>query len=182
MSDAEEIPKNIVLIGFMGSGKSTVGRDLHQRLGYPLVDMDQTIERAEGRKIAAIFAQEGEAVFRDMETALLQKLAAPGGDRTIISTGGGVVARAENRELLRRLGYVVWLDAPLELIDERTGKSRDRPLLNDGKRDEKIRSLLEQRRPWYRETAHLRVDVADLECHEVATGILESARYFFARS
>ena len=78
-------PENIVLIGFMGCGKSTVGRELHQRLGYPLVDMDQVIEQRAGKSITNIFADDGEAVFRDMETALLKELNDPAAPRRIIS-------------------------------------------------------------------------------------------------
>src|SRR6188768_2384745 len=106
MNESQTPPKNIVLIGFMGSGKSTVGRELHHRLGYPLVDMDHVIEQRAHKPITAIFADEGEEKFRDMETWLLEELGDPAGPRRIISTGGGVVGRAGNRALLRKLGYV----------------------------------------------------------------------------
>ncbi len=173
-------PKNIVLIGFMGSGKSTVGRVLHQRLGYPLMDMDSVIERRAGKPITDIFAAEGEAAFRDMESALLEELTvSPPGERRIISTGGGVVVREGNRGLLRKLGYVVWLHAPMGVILERTGKNRDRPLLHSDDPAAKVRALMAERKPWYEETAHLKVDTTGLDCDELATGILESARYFF---
>lgn len=168
-----------MLIGFMGCGKSTVGRELQQRLGYPLVDMDQVIEQREGRPITRIFEQDGEAAFRGMESRLLEELADPTAPRRIISTGGGVIGRAENRGLLRRLGYVVWLDAPPATIFERTAKNRSRPLLQTEDPEARIRSLLAERIPLYQETAHLRLDTAGLSCSEAATGILESARYFF---
>ncbi len=179
MNLEESPPRNIVLIGFMGSGKSTVGRVLHKRLGYPLLDMDSVIEQRAGKPITEIFAQQGEAAFRDMETALLEELMERTADRRIISTGGGIVVREGNRPLLRKLGYVVWLHAPVEVILERTGKNRDRPLLHTVDPAERVRTLMEERKPWYRETAHLRVDVAGLDCDELASGILESARYFF---
>jgi shikimate kinase len=181
MNETGNLPENIVLIGFMGSGKSTVGRELHQRLRYPLVDMDQVIEQRMGKPITAIFAEEGEEAFREMETAVLKELAEPGAPRRIISTGGGVVGRAENRLLLRELGYVVWLDAPLAVILERTGKSRIRPLLHTEDPAERIRDLMEQRLPLYQETAHLKLDTAGLDSGELATGILECARYFFTQ-
>jgi shikimate kinase len=172
-------PKNIVLVGFMGSGKSTVGRELHHLLGYPLVDMDQTIEQRAGKPITAIFADSGEEAFRELETGLLRELAAPDAPRRIISTGGGVVGRPENRELLRKLGYVVWLKAPVEVLLERTGRNRDRPLLHTENPRARIEALLGIREPWYREAAHLEVDTHGLDSGEIATGILESARYFF---
>ncbi len=181
MNESTTPPKNIVLIGFMGCGKSTIGRELHQRLGYPLVDMDQTIEERAGKPITAIFAEDGETAFRDMETALLRELNEPGAPRRIISTGGGVVGRKENRDLLRELGYVVWLDAQSAVILERTSKNRNRPLLETEDPAAMIEALMEKRRPLDQETAHLKLDTAGLECDEVATGILECARYFFTQ-
>lgn len=179
MNESTTPPKNIVLIGFMGCGKSTVGRELQQRLGYPLVDMDQTIEERAGKPITAIFADEGEAAFRDMETELLLELNDSEAPRRIISTGGGVVSRAKNRVLLRELGYVVWLRAPSSAILERTAKNRSRPLLQTEDPAAKIEALMAERQPLYQETAHLMLDTAGLCSGEVATGILECARYFF---
>lgn len=179
MNESVTPPKNIVLIGFMGSGKSTVGRELHQRLGYPLVDMDQVIEQRARKSVAAIFADEGEEAFRNAETRLLEELNDPTGPRRIISTGGGVIGRAENRKLLRQLGYVVWLNAPMAVILERTSKNRDRPLLHTADPAAKIEALIDVRKPLYEETAHLKVETLGLDCGELATGILESARYFF---
>lgn len=179
MNSLETPPKNIVLIGFMGCGKSTVGRELHQLLGYPLVDMDAEIEESAGMPITDIFAKEGENGFRARETGLLTTLAAPDAPRRIISTGGGVVVRPENRPLLRKLGYVVWLHAPADVILERTGRHNHRPLLHAEDPAARIRMLLDERMPWYEETAHLKVDTAGLDCREIAGGILESARYFF---
>lgn len=180
MNESQTPPKSIVLVGFMGSGKSTVGRALHQRLGYPLVDMDQWIEQRARKSIAAIFADEGEQAFRDMETSLLEELDDPAAPRRIISTGGGVIGREENRVLLRRLGYVVWLHAPMEVILERTAKNRERPLLHTDDPTAQIVALMEARKPLYEEVAHLRIETAGLDSNELATGILESARYFFS--
>lgn len=180
MSESKHPPENIVLIGIMGSGKSTVGRELHLRLGYPFLDMDQEIERRAGKSIAGIFADDGEEHFRDLETRLLGELSAGGDPRRIVSTGGGVVGREENRRLLRSLGYVVWLDAPLPVILERTGKTRHRPLLQTADPEAKLRELLAKRGPLYQETAHLKLDTAGLDSGEIASGILECARYFFS--
>jgi shikimate kinase len=179
MKPSSTPPENIVLIGFMGCGKSTVGRELHHRLGDPLMDMDQIIEQRVGKPITAIFADEGESVFRDMETALLRELSDPAAPRRIISTGGGVVGRAENRTLLRNLGYVVWLHAPAAVILKRTAKNQNRPLLHTGDPAARIQALMEEREPLYQETAHLKLDTAGLRCGELATGILECTRYFF---
>ncbi len=174
--------QNIVLIGFMGCGKTTIGRELHQRLGYPFVDMDQVIEQRQGESIPEIFARQGEGVFRDLESRLLRELAVSPLLRQIISTGGGVVERDENLQVLRRLGYVVWLSAPPEVILERTSKTRNRPLLQGDDPSIRIRDLLRRRTPRYQSVAHLEVDTHGLEFSEIAGGILESARYFFSRS
>lgn len=179
MNELELPPKNIVLIGFMGCGKTTVGRELHQRLGYPLIDMDQIIENRAGKPITTIFAEDGEPAFRNMETELLRELCHPATSRRIISTGGGVVCRKENRDMLRQLGYVVWLHAPTAVILERTGKNRERPLLATDDPAAKIEVLMAERKPLYAETSHIKIETAGLDSDELATGILESARYFF---
>lgn len=169
--------KNIILIGFMGTGKSTIGRNLSQTFGYPLIDTDNFIVEQDGRSIPQIFEEEGEQAFRDMETKLLQSLNRHTGH--IIATGGGIIGRPENRQLLRKLGYVVWLIArPAEIL-ERTSRNSNRPLLNNEDPKKTIRDLLEIRTPLYRDTAHLGIETDNLSFDEVATGIIESARYYF---
>jgi shikimate kinase len=163
----------------MACGKSTLGRELHHRLGYPLMDMDQIIEARSGKTIAAIFTDDGEPAFRDMETTLLRELHDPSAQRRIISTGGGVVGRAENRSLIKSLGYVVWLDAPARVILDRTRKHHHRPLLNTQDPTTQILTLMEHRRPLYQECAHLKLDTTCLGYVDLATGILECSRYFF---
>ncbi len=180
MNPADGIPKNIVLIGLMGCGKSTIGRKLQTLLGYPLVDTDQLIEEKAGTSIAEIFARRGEPYFRELESAVLQELSAPGTPRRIIATGGGIIGRKANRKLLSQLGYVVWLQAPVEVILQRTGRNRDRPLLQTENPREKIERLLAERSPLYHEIADLELETAGLETEEIACGILESARYHFA--
>lgn len=180
MNPADGIPKNIVLIGLMGCGKSTIGRKLQTMLGYPLVDTDQLIEEKAGTCIAEIFARRGEPYFRELESAVLQELSAPGTPRRIIATGGGIIGRKANRKLLSQLGYVVWLQAPVEVILQRTGRNRDRPLLQTENPREKIERLLAERSPLYHEIADLELETAGLETEEIACGILESARYHFA--
>lgn len=181
MNQTPGAPENIVLIGFMGCGKSTVGRELQHRLGYPLVDMDTEIEKQAGKPITRIFSDDGEERFRDLETALLRELASDPSMHRIVSTGGGVVGRPENRELLRDLGFVVWLKAPPAVILERTSRNRDRPLLHGDNPEQKITTLLDAREPLYRETSHLQIDTSGLDSAELSTGILESARYYFCQ-
>lgn len=148
--------KNIVLAGFMGTGKSTVGGILARRLGFRLVDMDERIEQRAGRRISEIFARDGEAEFRRMESELARELS--GGEEQVIAAGGGVVLNPANVELLGRTGVVVCLTASADTILKRVEKSGHRPLLDEGGKAERIRSLLAQRRdlyaalPWQVET------------------------------
>jgi shikimate kinase len=172
--------QHIILIGFMGCGKSTVGRELKRMLGYAWVDTDAVIEAQAHCSISDIFAREGESGFRDRETQVLRDLAASQTRSTIISTGGGAVLREENRLLLRQLGYVVWLRANPETVYQRTRKNRDRPILQTANPRAVIAELLQQREPIYRECAHLAIDVSGLNRTEIAVGIIESARYHFA--
>ena len=170
--------RNIILIGFMGTGKSTIGRNLSQTFGYPLIDTDDMIVEQQGRPIPEIFESDGEETFRDLETKVLQSLHQHSGH--IISTGGGIIGRPENCALLRQLGYVVWLIAQPQAILERTARNSNRPLLNNDDPEATIRNLLEERTPLYRDTAHLGIETDNLSFDEVSTGIIESARYHFS--
>ncbi len=172
--------KNIVLIGFMGSGKSSIARELSQVLGYPMVDTDALITERTGKSIPEIFEEEGEDAFRDLESIILRDLEESRPTRRIIATGGGVIVRPENREILRRLGFVVWLVVSVGEIITRTSKNRDRPLLNNEDREKTVEGLLRERRDLYRATAHQEIETDDLTFPEITTGIVESARYFFA--
>ena len=181
MSGGETFPsENIILIGFMGSGKSSVARDLSTALGYPVVDTDSLIIEKTGTSIPAIFEQDGEEEFRDLETAVLTELEQSGPSHRIVATGGGIIERRANRDVLKKMGFVVWLVVSPEEILRRTAKNRERPLLNTGNPEETIRHLLEKRVDFYRDTAHQEIETDDLTFPEITTGIVESARYFFS--
>ena len=173
-------PKNIVLIGFMGSGKSSIARELSGALGYPMIDTDALIVERAGKPIRDIFAQEGEDAFREMESTVLRELEESLPPHHIIATGGGIIGRSANREILRRMGFVVWLVVSAEEIIKRTENSRERPLLNNDNQMETINRLLDERRELYRATAHQEIETDELTFPEITTGILESARYFFS--
>lgn len=146
--------ENVILIGFMGSGKSTVGITLSYRLQYVLSDTDKMIEKKEGRSISEIFAVEGEEYFRQKETELLEKLKEEKG-KQIFAVGGGTPLRAENRKLLRELGTVVYLKTSPEAVYERLRGDTTRPLLQGDDPMKKIRTLLGEREEIYRETADI---------------------------
>ncbi|MEB3326657.1 MAG: shikimate kinase [Synechococcus sp.] len=151
---------NIYLVGMMGAGKSAVGRPLAQSLGYRFLDADEAIERVSGRSIAEIFASDGEAGFRDWETAVLGQIAT--WHSLVVATGGGVVTRPENWGSMRQ-GVVVWLDAPAPLLLERLRRdATPRPLLTAGNPAERLAELLSLRQPLYGQAdLRIRQDGAD---------------------
>ncbi|MDH5752351.1 MAG: shikimate kinase [Deltaproteobacteria bacterium] len=138
---------NLILVGFMGSGKSAVGRRLAQRLGYGFLDTDNYIEEQTGRSIAAIFAEEGEEYFRGLEKALAKRLA--GLRNYVISTGGGMITTPGNLELLRAAGLMIFLDADKEEIIQRLERDSKRPLLQGQDVRERVENLLAERMPLY---------------------------------
>jgi shikimate kinase len=155
---------NIVLIGFMGTGKSAVGRALARRLRARYVDTDWEIERAAGKSVARIFADDGEPTFRALETSLLEQLAEARTETgAVVATGGGMPLRPENAALLRRIGPVVWLTAPPTHILRRVGPSLSaRPLLAAHQDDPlgRIEALLADRAPHYAAAADLTWDTS----------------------
>lgn len=172
--------ENIVLIGLMGSGKSTVGRMVAQMLGFQFVDTDHLITDLAGCSIPDIFTREGEAGFRLRESAALRSLL--GRRHCVIATGGGIVTQARNRPLLRHLGFITWLEADPKLLARRTASNNDRPLLRGEEPPlQKLERLLMERKPLYKELADLRIQTDELSQQESAYGVAESARIFFAQ-
>ena len=170
MSDAKNEGKpNLYLVGFMGTGKSAVGRSVAQRLGYEFIDSDQAIERIEGRSIPEIFETNGEATFREMERNFVENGHAASGK--VVSCGGGLVVQPGMLELVRSKGPVVCLLASPETIFERTSKSDNRPLLKAGDPLTRIRELLVKREPIYRK-AGTEVLTDGRSINDVATHVI----------
>lgn len=144
---------NIFLVGPMGAGKSTVGRRLARALGLRFVDLDQVIEEETGSSIALIFELQGEAAFRARESAALARVAAQ--DGVVLATGGGSVLAEDNRRVLRERGFVLYLEAPVELQLERLARDHTRPLLRAPDRAQRLRDLAQARNPVYRALADL---------------------------
>ncbi|HEY5792273.1 MAG TPA: shikimate kinase [Chthoniobacterales bacterium] len=168
--------RNIVLIGFMGCGKSSVGRRLAGMTGHRFLDTDELIVEKRGQPISEIFAINGEAAFRDLESAELESLCGVGG--IILATGGGIVLREENQARLREIGTVVWLDARPDLLFERVSRNQKRPLLQTENPRQTFDRLLNARRSIYGATADFRVDSTGLTHDETAQLILEECRRF----
>ena len=154
---------NIILIGFMGCGKSSIGRRLALRTDYQFLDSDELIAARAESSISEIFALEGEEEFRRKETAELQDLL--GSSKIILATGGGAILSPLNREILHQLGLIIWLHADPETLFERAARSRKRPLLEVENPRSTFYTLLESRLHLYADTADLKIDATGLS-HE----------------
>ncbi len=168
---------NYVLIGFMGSGKTTIGRVLAKRTGWSNPDTDELLVRKAGMSVTDIFAAEGEDGFRRRETKLLEELAESEEEHVIYSCGGGIVLREENRPLLKRLGTVVYLEISPEEVIRRLGDDTTRPLLAGPDREEKVRTILDARRAVYEACADVTVSVTGRDPQEIAEEILASTSF-----
>lgn len=151
----DRLDRPIVLVGLMGAGKSTVGRRLARRLKLQFVDTDVAIEEASGTTTSELFERYGEQNFRDGERRLVARLV--DGEVRVIATGGGAFIDPRTRQLLKERAITVWLDAPIEVLVERTARRNNRPLLRKGNRAETLARLAEQRGPMYSEALiHIR--------------------------
>lgn len=155
---------NIYLIGMMGTGKTTIGKLLAQKLGYRFFDTDELVEAVAGKKISVIFAEEGEKSFRDLESKVLNEVSAY--TRSAIATGGGIIQRQMNWSYLRQ-GLIIWLDTDFTILQERLAKDRNRPLASQ------LESLLETRRPLYAQ-ADLQLKIQEQKApEEIVNQIIE---------
>lgn len=146
----------LFLVGMMGAGKTTVGRQLAKRLGKTFFDSDREIESRTGVRVAVIFDIEGEAGFRRREAEAIEQISSL--DDIVLATGGGVVLDPRNRELLKTRGFVIYLHAPPSVLWQRTHTDKSRPLLQGGDPREKLEALYTARDPLYREVADLVVE------------------------
>ncbi len=163
--------RHLLLVGFMGAGKSCVGRRVAELLGRPFVDLDEAIATAAGRSIPEIFDAEGEAHFRELEREALEALAtAP---PSVVATGGGVVGSLENRQTLNLLGHVIYLQVSIEEALERVGDIIGRPLLANG--PEAAARLLDGREELYRAVADAEIDTVGETVEDIAALVAETA-------
>ena len=164
--------QNLILIGYMGSGKTTVGKLLSKRYGYQFVDTDEMIEKQQNCKISDIFEKDGEAYFRELETKLLKEIQ-KSMEHTVIATGGGMPCQNENAMLLRQLGTVVYLKVSKKIILQRVQGDTTRPLLNGNQLEKKVESMLAIRDPLYENAAHYVIETDHIPLHEVVERIHE---------
>ena len=167
-----KVNRHIYLIGFMGCGKTSVSIAMNQLYGKNLVEVDDRIIAKEGRSINQIFAESGENYFRDLETEMLKELADE--DNIIVSCGGGMVLREENRRLMKENGVIIWLDATPETILDRVKDDDSRPNLKGKKNVKDIEALKNKRADAYAEAADIKVDTDGKTIREVAKEIYES--------
>jgi shikimate kinase len=162
--------KNIILTGFMGVGKTSVGTQLAKDLGYTFVDIDKLIEADQNLAITAIFSKFGEPFFREVEVAIIQRVMM--GEGQVVSTGGGAVMRDENREAFKKSGCVVCLTASPEVIYDRIKHETHRPLLQTADPKAKIKELLDSRAKFYAQ-ADVCIDTSDKSIVDVIKAIKE---------
>lgn len=162
--------KNIILIGFMGSGKSTVAAALSRKTGSPAVDMDFYIEKKAGKKISDIFAESGEETFRDMETEAVHELLQ--GKDMILSCGGGTVLRDENVRCMKENGFIILLTAEPSTVYERLKDTKDRPILEGHMNIPYISALMEKRRGRYETVCDMKIATDGLSKEEIVQKIL----------
>lgn len=174
VNTASERSRNLILIGFMGTGKTTVGKRVARSLGFRFVDTDSRIVKKADKSIPKIFEEVGEEGFRALETEVLRECSEESGQ--VLSTGGGIVTIEENRSLLKRAGYVIWLKAEADTIYERVRRNKNRPLLHVDDPRATIARLLETRIEFYKECCDFSIATDNLTMDETCFGVTECAR------
>ena len=174
---SKRLDRPVVLVGLMGVGKSTVGRRLAKRLGVSFVDSDSAIEDASGLPAAEVFERYGERDFRDGERRLVARLVK--GEVRVIATGGGAFIDSRTRELLNERAITVWLDAPVDVLTERTSRRDTRVQLRNGDPKAVLERLSQERRPSYEE-AHIHVKSGDGAHKDVVDAIIAELETFLA--
>lgn len=167
---------NIILVGYMGCGKTTIGKHLARIGRYRFVDTDEEIEIQYGRSISDIFATDGEEAFRDMETVYLETLLLEKKKGMVLSTGGGMPLRESNRQLLKRLGTVIYLRTKPETVYERVKGDTKRPLLQCENPLARIQEMIAKREPLYEEAAHHIIEADELKQGQIAEMICKMAK------
>lgn len=159
--------KHIILTGFMGTGKTETGMILARRTGRCFLDTDKLVEVKAGKSVARIFSEDGEEVFRELESGVLGGLSIYKPGTLVLSTGGGAVIREQNRQMMREIGIIVLLTSSVDDIVKRTARSKTRPLIDVPDRVEKMKDLLQERADYYRD--------CDLSVNTTATPPLKVA-------
>lgn len=171
---------NLILTGYRGTGKSVLGMQLHEVLGLPLLDTDEWIIGETGKRIPEIFSEYGEEYFRDQESRAVAHVSSL--RNHVIATGGGIIEREQNRQILRECGFTVWLTASVDTIFERIYNDSNRPSLTGLSPREEIASVLTRRNPLYRECAMFEHDTGKHDVQESIEQIRTAYSAFIANS
>ena len=166
------IASNIFLVGPMGAGKSTVGKQLAKALGRDFYDSDKEIEKRTGVSISWIFEMEGEVGFRLREQKMIEELTEL--KNIVLATGGGAILDEQNRRVLRSRGYVVYLSASVDQLLRRTNRDKNRPLLQTDKPKDKIMALMAERTPLYQDVADIELRTGDQSIQYVVSGLIKT--------
>ncbi|AUZ05623.1 shikimate kinase AroK [Vitreoscilla stercoraria] len=178
MPAMDYIAGNLIFIGLMGAGKTTIGKCLAQRLGWQFYDSDQEIVKRSGVPISTIFELEGEASFREREHAVIQDLSAM--KRCVIATGGGAILQAANRELLQASGTVIYLSTSIDCILKRTSQDKSRPLLQVENPREQLEKLFQLRDPLYHEIADVIIETHTQPISAVVSQLIQQLKLYEA--
>ena len=166
-----KLKNNIILIGPMGSGKTSIGKRLSKMMKFDFIDTDHLIENRTGVDIPTIFEHEGEAGFRKRENKILQELSDT--RATVIGTGGGIIISDENREIIRNLGFVVYLTASIKELVYRTEQDKSRPLIKSNNAQEIITNLIKERQKYYEKTANFKISTDNYDTVKISKIIIK---------
>lgn len=169
--------RNIIFIGIMGSGKTTIGKKIARILNYDFIDTDHEIEKITGMTIPDLFKREGELRFRSEETHALKRI--KNRKPVVISTGAGIILNKQNREVLKELGIIIFLDADVDTIIERVSRNTNRPLLRVENIREKVKQLINERRNLYLEIADIIIDTGSDRFENIINLIEKKIKNFY---
>ena len=167
-----KLKNNIILIGPMGSGKSSIGKKLSKVMKFDFVDTDNLIEENTGVDIPTIFEHEGEAGFRERERNILQEISDC--QQTVIGTGGGIITSKKNRETIKRMGFVVYLTASIKELVFRTEHDKNRPLINSDDAENKIKNIINDRKEYYKSTSNMTISTDNYDTVKISKIIIKN--------
>ena len=167
-----KLKNNIILIGPMGSGKSSIGKKLSKVMKFDFIDTDNLIEENTGVDIPTIFEHEGEAGFRERERNILQEISDC--QQTVIGTGGGIIISEKNREIIKRMGFVVYLTASVKELVYRTEHDKNRPLINSDDAENKIKNIINDRKEYYESTSNMTISTDNYDTVKISKIIIKN--------
>ena len=167
-----KLKNNIILIGPMGSGKSSIGKKLSKMMKFDFVDTDNLIEENTGVDIPTIFEHEGEKGFRERESKILQEISDY--QQTVVGTGGGIIIYKKNREIIKKMGFAVYLTASIKELVYRTEHDKNRPLINSDDAENKIRNIINDRKEYYESTSNMTISTDNYDTVKISKIIIKN--------